>query len=386
VARNIPAGIAAHLKRPATTVCGLLRLAPRREGVAIFGLTSLDRDVVYDDGNGEITYRAKRGYTPSDIDTKPDMSVDNGETSGLLAEYPADGVTAEGIARGDYDGARFVQYLVNYENLADGHVILNSGTVGQVKKIDDLLVSMELRSLSQTLKQNSVIELTSITCRAAFGDERCKMPLIWYDATVDTVGAESDRTFTLVDAPGFDVPPGGTGSDGDAGEVTGVPFFTGDGATLVAQLLDTAGAPVRSGFTVSAVYLDGVATADYTIDDAGLVTFGTAPADGAAATYDGTLTLRPDGYFAPGIVKWLTGANAGRESEIEEYVAATAQVTLVIPVYLPIKPNDTLQIRRDCDKSKAMCKDEYDNLPNMRAEAELPRANGIDLQSPTQSA
>lgn len=36
----------------------------------------------------------------------------------------------EGIARGDYDGAAFVQYLVNYEDTSMGHVVLSFGTVG----------------------------------------------------------------------------------------------------------------------------------------------------------------------------------------------------------------------------------------------------------------
>ena len=55
--------------------------------------------------------------------------------------------------------------------------------------------------------------------------------------------------------------------------------------------------------------------------------------------------------------------------------------TFAIPAYKPIVVGDTFMIRRDCDKSKAMCKD-YGNLLNMRAEPELPRANGTALQVP----
>lgn len=66
-----------------------------------------------------------------DIDSKADMSVDNSEASGLLAEFPIDGATKAGIQRGDYDGAAFVQYLVNYNDLTSGnHVIINSGYIG----------------------------------------------------------------------------------------------------------------------------------------------------------------------------------------------------------------------------------------------------------------
>ena len=382
--RAISTALAAHLKGSAHTVCYLLKIMPVRAGVDAFGLCTLDADVTYDDGTGAMTYRAKRGYTSFDLDTKADMSVDSSEASGLLADYPADGVTAAGIAAGDYDGARFVQYLVNYEDLTQGHVILNAGQVGQVTMIDDLTCKLELRSLTQILKQNSIIELTSITCRASFGDLRCKMPLRWYDATVATVGVEPDRDFTLADAPGIGAPPGSA-----TGPVSHVPFFTGNGTQATTQLLDTAGDAVRSGFTVTTVYANGTPTTHYTIDGTGLVTFNngsgvtTAPASGVVFTWDGTLALQPDGFFVPGVVHWLTGANAGRENEVESYVAATGAITLVIPTQQPIAPGDTFQIRRDCDKSKAMCRDVYANLLNMRAEPELPRANGTDLQSPS---
>ena len=382
--RIISTALAAHLKGSSTTVCYLLKVMPKRSDVATFGICTLDSDVIYDDGTGPLTYRAPRGYTTFDLDTRADLSVGTSEAEGLIADYPADGVTAAGVARGDYDGARFVQYLANYSDLTMGHVILNAGQIGQVTMIDEITCKMELRSLTQILKQLSIIEATSVTCRAAYGDSRCKMPLRWYNATVATVGLESDRTFTLVDAPGIGAPPGSA-----TGPVSGVPFFTGNGTQATTQLLDTAGDAVRSGFTVATVYADGIATTHYAVDSSGLVTFNdgsgvtTAPASGVVYTWDGTLTLQPDGFFVPGVVEWLTGANAGRENEVESYIAATGTVTLVIPTYQTIAPGDTLKIRRDCDKSKAMCRDIYNNLLNMRAEPELPRANGTDLQSPS---
>ena len=374
MSRNIPPALAAHLKQPATTICFLLKIMPKRPGVATFGLTTLDADRTYDDGTGALTYRAKRGYTAFDLDTRSDLSVDSSEASGLLAEYPADGVTAEGIARGDYDGARFVQYLVNYEDLTMGHVILNAGQVGQVTMIDDLTCKLELRSLTQILKQNSIVELTSITCRAKFGDERCKMPLIWFGGTVATVGAEVDRVFTADASAGF------------VEAVSNVSLGVGDGATVAFQLKDFRGVAVTTGYTITEVRVGGVATTAYTDNGAGLLTFTAAPATAASVAWDGGIALAPpaDNYFVPGVVQWQTGANAGRENEIEEYVAATRQVTLVIPTYQTIAPGDTFTIRRDCDKSKAMCK-AYGNLLNMRAEPELPRADGADLQSPTRT-
>jgi len=373
--RAISDALAAHLKGSSTNVCYLLKIMPKRQGVATFGLCTLDSDVTYDDGTGATTYRAKRGYTSFDLDTRSDMSVDNTEASGLIAEFPADGVTSDGIAHGDYDGARFVQYLVNYEDLSMGHVILNSGQVGQIKMIDDLLCKIELRSLTQILKQNSIVELTSITCRAQFGDARCKLPLVWRTGVVGTVGDESDRVFTADGSIGFLYP------------VTAGNLGVGDDTRTVFFLVDNAEVGVFTGYTISEVRVDGMATTDFTDNGDGSITMDTPPALAAPVVWDGIASFpapATDGFFVPGVVEWLTGANTGRQNEIEEYVAATRQITLVIPTYQTIAPGDTFRIRRDCDKSKAMCIS-YLNLLNMRAEPELPRADGSDIQSPTKT-
>lgn len=387
MSRNVPAALAAHLAMPETTVCNLLKIKPVGLSQAtLFGLCTLDADVTYDDGSGDgpITYKAKRGFTPMDLDTRADLSIDNTEAEGLLAEYPADGVTMEGVGRGDYDNARFVMYLVNYNNLTSGeHVILQSGQVGQINVLNGQTVGIELRSLTQILKQNSIIELTSITDRAKYGDERNKMTLRWYGSSVDSLGDEEDRTFVAATIPGAPDAPGSA-----AATVTGVYFGTGDGTGVGAQLVDTAGMTVPTGFTVTSIKKNGTAltvTTDYTIDAAGMVTFVVAPASGALLTWDGTLPVAPDGYFVPGVVHWITGANTGRENEIETYIAATGVITLAIPTRQSIAHGDTFNIRRDSDKSKTRAIAD-NNLPNFRGEPELPRADGMDLQSPTASS
>lgn len=293
MSRNVPTPLVDRFKVGGTTQCVLLQVRPVR--MPVFGITSLDRDILYDDGtgvgdtSGMVTYRAKNGFTPSDQVAAMDLSVDNAEASSLLAQFTFDGMTVEAIERGEYDAAPFTMYLVDYENLGAGHVILSAGTVGQVRRADTGAVTIELRSLLQQLKQRAMVELTSIACRATFGDDRCKMPLAWVDAEVTAVGPEDDRTFVVDNMP--------------------------------------------------------------------------------------------DDFVVPGIALWETGSAEGREYEIEDYDPDTGMLTLVFPTYLPIEIGDTLQIRRDCDKSKAMCKG-YLNLLNMRAEADMPRANGLDLQSP----
>lgn len=319
--RNIPPALAARLRDHSTTLCYLLKVVPRE--AETFGITTCNRDVDFDDGSGIRTYRAKRGYTASDTETKSDLSVNNAEADGLVAEYPADGVTKEGIARGDYDGAAYMHYLIDYEHPEDGFVLIGAGTVGRVTTSDDLTMQLEMRSLTQTLKQASMIELTSITCRAKFGDARCKMPLEWVEGTVIGVGDESDRTFYV---------------------------------ELYAEV-DSSGVPDVSS--------------DSSVEQ----------------TSDGFVVDFPDAHFVPGVVHWDTGSNAERENEVDTYELTSdgAQVTLVIPTHQSVEVGDTFRIRQDCDKSRAMCRDRYHNVLNFRGEPDIPRGDATSLGAPKPS-
>jgi uncharacterized phage protein (TIGR02218 family) len=197
IGRVIDLALVEHLGEAGTTTCRLLRIAP--VGIAAFGITTLDRDVPFDDGDGLIVYRARRGYTPSAQVGSSDLSVENSEAEALLAEFPLDGVTMEQIRRGVHDDAHFVEYLVNYQATDYGKAILGSGTIGELRADKELRVFIERRSLTQTLKQKSIIEVGSVSCRDPFGGPRCKYPVetLWSSGVVLDVGFEADRTFSF---------------------------------------------------------------------------------------------------------------------------------------------------------------------------------------------
>ncbi|MCI2243284.1 DUF2163 domain-containing protein [Xanthomonas sp. PPL568] len=60
------------------------------------------------------------------------------------------------------------------------------------------------------------------------------------------------------------------------------------------------------------------------------------------------------GYFAPGVVEWLSGSNSGADMEVEAYSQARVQLSLTMPY--AIKQGDRFRIRRDCDKLASTCK------------------------------
>lgn len=271
--RHIPSALQSHLDSGQTTVTFLLRIDPVQPGFSSYGITELDRDVTYDDGQSELDYLSPIGMIPSAIAASSDLSVDNAEFAHLLPEYDVP-VSEADIRAGAYDYARFSVYLVNYEALSMGHVELLSGTIGQVSIRDDGLSFVnELRSLSARLKQ-SICEKDSLTCRATFGSQ-----------------------------------PAGSAINGPIER-----FPCGFDATAL----------LEAG-TVASVGLESTLT--FTLDS----------------------FAHPADYLAPGIVKFLTGLNAGRTFEISSNTAG-GEITLAHETPFPISAGDTLVYRRDCNK------------------------------------
>ena len=198
--RNIPITMLPNLEDAAPRYAFLLKVIPIKPEVAAIGITTWDVDIEYGDSDDGITYHARRGYDSQANEATADLAVDNSEARFLVSEDYFDGFTGDAIRRGDYDGAKFAQYMVNPSDLSEGHVIITTGTVGRIANIDGLEGTLELRSLTQTLKQKSIIELGSNNCRVVqFGDERCgvNVAALWVDANVTAVGAETDRVFTI---------------------------------------------------------------------------------------------------------------------------------------------------------------------------------------------
>lgn len=273
--RAISIALQDHLDSGATTTCHLMRIDPVTPGFSSYGVTDLDRDVTYDDGVSEITYKASIGMQASTMETGAGLSVDNAETTHLMPEFDVP-ISEADIAAGVYDFARYTVYKVNYEDLSQGHVIVPNGygTLGRITIRDDGLSFVEeLRGLSQELKQ-TICARDSLSCRATFGSQ-----------PIGTGGGVlEEREYCGIDAEALWV----------AGEVTAV------------------GLESNRTFT------------DSSMSDA-------------------------DDYFALGMVRWLTGANAGRSIEVESSTA-TGDIDLTFPAGFPIQVGDEYERRQGCNK------------------------------------
>jgi uncharacterized phage protein (TIGR02218 family) len=203
--RTVPPTLQAHLDGAATTTCRLLKF--KTKSGAVFGLTTLDIDLEYDDGTGDgpITYVATNGFDPSAIAADLGYSVGNSEGYTLISDQ-VPGVTAEMIRAGELDDATWVCYLVNFRSLGNSpgneHVILDAGDVGQIRVKNGVVWMPELLSYVMRLKQ-PIGGVWSRTCRAIFGSPPASptgcgidTTALWTSGTVQEVGLETDRTFT----------------------------------------------------------------------------------------------------------------------------------------------------------------------------------------------
>ena len=242
--RTVGAGLQTHLETGATTVCFLLKITPIAG--TEFGVTSLDIDVDYDDGGGTLTYEAAKGLNQSAVKSSAGLEVANSEAMLLVGTN----FTKAEINAGVLDYAAYVVYRINYKNQSDGRYLVTSGRTGIVRSNDDLSGVMELRGLSQQLKQNFV-DLDSITCRARFGSQvgeeqfPCTFDAaaLFQNDTVLSVGSEADREFTAT------VTPAAVGPNGALPfTVAIVEFLTGNNAGLTVETESVVGDVVTLRF------------------------------------------------------------------------------------------------------------------------------------------
>jgi len=177
--------LAAHIAGEATTLATCWKVT-RKDG-AVFGFTDFDRDLTIDDA----VYQARTGYTRSAIHAISDLSVDNLDIESAL---DSEALAAPDLRAGIWDNAEVLIFLVNWNLLSQGKIILKRGTIGQVE-LKDTVFKAELRGLTQALAQQ-IGELYTPDCRADLGDARCKIDLAALTVSSTVTAAEDRYGFT----------------------------------------------------------------------------------------------------------------------------------------------------------------------------------------------
>lgn len=100
-----------------------------------------------------------------------------------------------------------------------------------------------------------------------------------------------------------------------------------------------------------------------------------------------TSGLSPTYGGVPGMVRWVTGRNAGRSYEAEGFadVAGVQTIDLTFPTMFPIEDGDEFDFRDDCPKTPDACK-ARGNWPHYRGEPNIPVSDAGQISVPGASA
>jgi uncharacterized phage protein (TIGR02218 family) len=195
--KTISGPLKTHIAGPVTRLATLWRVE-RKDGQS-FGFTDHDVDIVFDDGNGLLTYEAETGYSRTAISLSIGLGVDNIDLRGFLS---SDSITEQELRAGVWDNAQVFISQVNHQDLSQGQLKLLRGTLGEVS-IGDESFNVELRSLSQPWQQ-TITRVYTPNCTADLGDARCKVDLSAFRQTGTVASVVDARTITTTGISGAD--------------------------------------------------------------------------------------------------------------------------------------------------------------------------------------
>lgn len=337
--KSASAGLTGHLAGTVTTLCTLWTIT-RQDGT-VYRFTDNVEDISY----GGNTYAAAYGYDRTAMESQLGLAVNNMDLMGFL---DSSALTDRELRAGLFDHAEVEVWLVNFRNTAQGHVIVATGTLGEISYSPLTgAFNAEMRGLAQRFSQN-ILNIYQKTCRADLGDSLCKIPIApaaWAASTAYAVG--DYVTASSYDGRIYECTTAGTSGPSSPGEPS---WNTTIGATTSDNtVVWTARDSWTKQDTVAAV------TDNRTFNATGL-----------------TAVAFVDDWFKFGGVHWLTGDNAGLTMEVKGWAYSGQEVELFLAMPFDIQIGDTFEIYPGCDKKRTTCRDKFDNILNRRAEDYVP--------------
>lgn len=179
--KTIPAQLLADFRSDKTSIAYLWTIE-MADGRMIRG-TEHDQDITIPvTGDSPVDkfagkYFAVANVSMNDITSSSDLSVDNLEVSGAVADVGATvlDVSVADIESGLLDKAPVSVLVCNWKAPSHGYYIIKAGSLGVINHDSDGKYVTEVRGLSQVLAQ-TIIRTFSTTCNVVkFGGPRCKV-------------------------------------------------------------------------------------------------------------------------------------------------------------------------------------------------------------------
>lgn len=95
------------------------------------------------------------------------------------------------------------------------------------------------------------------------------------------------------------------------------------------------------------------------------------------SVFQTTELTQDDDFWKLGVVRFITGQNAGVSIEVMASKTADGEISMFLPAPLTMQTGDTGEIWPGCDKTLRTCRDLFDNVVNFRGEPFAPQEGNM---------
>ncbi len=174
--RYISPEFKAHLQKQVTN-CAICCKVKMRSGKE-FGFTSHQIDIQFDGLN----YVSSTGLSMSACHFNASLAEDNLEIESIFLESA---ITEADVISGKFDYAEIEIFMVNYNDLSQGKVILNSGITNEIR-LEEGKFTVEITGFARKLSCG-IANVYTKTCQAKFGDAKCGVNLRNLEQEVEVI-------------------------------------------------------------------------------------------------------------------------------------------------------------------------------------------------------
>ena len=164
---TIPDKLKEHLRGNILTLALCWKISSKNG--KIFAYTNYDQDLMIDN----ICYKNNANMSSNNLNSS---TTTKNEQFRSYATINNTEITLSNIENGLLDDAYVEIFIVNYQNIGQGIIILKSGNISKIKIIDNKLL-LEIRSLKSVLN-TEISKPFSKHCRAEFGDTQCGINIL----------------------------------------------------------------------------------------------------------------------------------------------------------------------------------------------------------------
>lgn len=160
--KSCSGALAAYIAQGQTTLATLLKVTRQYDG-AVYGFTEHDQNIVF----SGLTYISTTSYNRFNLNAKQSTDATTTELSGAFDSI----ITRADVLAELWDNAQLTLYLVNWQDLTAGAMILDTGSFGQFEP-QEFGFKVQLHGMSYLLTFLGG-DLCAPECRVDFGSPLC---------------------------------------------------------------------------------------------------------------------------------------------------------------------------------------------------------------------